>query len=331
MSLRSFTATVFQIPIVAIALALLAGCAEHPPTPVAQPPEKSLATLVQIKRIDNYCLAVGTRGSEAPNYSRVVELAMCNDRDPAQQWQYNEDKELLSEITDPNGERLMLYGMDIVGGRSSVSARSRPSTMWPQYRWEHDAQRNRLTTQNPSHAGLALTVFGAGGAWLDPWVSGRVTQNFTIAPIQQPVAPWVQIKQSNDHCLAVGELDATQSLATRRVGLVTCNATDPAQQWRHTADNEIISAVADGKGGALLLEGENIEVGRGAVWARPRASKAQAYQHWTYNSRRKGLFPQGPGTADKALTAFLDDLGMSWLDPWNGTPMQRFTLDPVSP
>ncbi|ROL72691.1 hypothetical protein BHU25_13830 [Pseudomonas vranovensis] len=131
--------------------------------------------------------------------------------------------------------------------------------------------------------------------------------------------------------MAVGELDAAQSLASRRVGLVTCNAADPAQQWRHTADNEIISAVADSKGGALLLEGENIEVGRAAVWARPRTSKAQAYQHWTYNSRRKGLFPQGPGAADKALTAFLDDLGMSWLDRWNGTPMQRFTLDPVSP
>ncbi|MGE8392369.1 hypothetical protein HFV04_023730 [Pseudomonas sp. BIGb0427] len=330
MSLRLFNAIVFQIPIVAIALALLAGCAEHPPTPVAQPPEKSKGTLVHIKRIDGYCLAVGAFNFDKP-YTRHVGLATCNDQDPAQQWHYTENKEILSQITDPRGERLMLYGMDIVGGRPSVWVTSPPSVVSPSYRWEHDAQRNTLTTQVPAHAGLALTVFVEGYGWLDPRVNGRVTQNFTIVPIQQPVAPWVQIKQSNGHCLAVGELDATQSLATRRVGLVTCNATDPAQQWRHTADNEIISAVADSKGGALLLEGENIEVGRGAVWARPRASKAQAYQHWTYNSRRKGLFPQGPGTADKALTAFLDDLGMSWLDPWNGTPMQRFTLDPVSP
>lgn len=330
MSLRSFTATVFQIPIVAIALALFAGCAEHPPTPDAQPPEKSLVALVQIKRIDGYCLAVGAFNFDNP-YTRYVGLATCNGQDPAQQWHYTEDKEMLSEITDPRGERLMLYGMEIVGGRPSVWVTSPPSTVSPHYRWQHDAQRNTLTTQIAAHAGLALTVFAEGRGWLDPRVSGRVTQNFTIAPIQQPVAPWVQIKQSNGHCLAVGALDATQSLATRRVGLVTCNATDPAQQWRHTADNEMISAVADSKGGALLLEGENIEVGRAAVWARPRTSKAQAFQHWTYNSRRKGLFPQGPGAADKALTAFLDDLGMSWLDRWNGTPMQRFTLDPVSP
>ena len=312
-----------------IALALVAGCAERLGTPGHTDPQSPATPLVLIKRTDGYCLAVKALNFEQA-YTRRVALAVCNAKDPAQQWHYRDDKQIVSEITDTQGLALVLEGQNIDGARPIVWARSQPAHVQPYQRWDYDAQRNNLSSQSPNHAGKVLTVAVSDSfSWLDPRGSGRQTQRFVIVPIPRP-APLVQLKGQDGFCLAVGEPDFGQSYYVRHVGLVACNAKDPAQQWRHAGDKAMVSQVVESNGGQLLLEGQETQGPRPAVWVRLRSSELQANQRWEYNARRRSLFTQSQNHDEKALTAFKDDRGRAWLDPWNGTPMQQFMEVPLA-